>query len=106
MAGMMVAPMIIMMPLLMSSMYTDKKANIVTYAVAAAAFLLLFLAMRTQSFIGDRQFLRSMIPHHSGAILMCEKSNIQDAEIRALCDGIVKGQKSEIDQMKKILQRL
>jgi uncharacterized protein (DUF305 family) len=34
--------------------------------------------------VGDKQFLRSMIPHHAGAILMCEKASIKDAEIRAL----------------------
>jgi uncharacterized protein (DUF305 family) len=29
--------------------------------------------MCTQGAVGDDQFLRSMIPHHSGAILMCEQ---------------------------------
>jgi uncharacterized protein (DUF305 family) len=47
-----------------------------------------------------------MIPHHSGAILMCEQASIQDAEIQALCDSIIAGQQSEIDQMETILQRL
>jgi uncharacterized protein (DUF305 family) len=47
-----------------------------------------------------------MIPHHAGAILMCDKASIQDAEIRQLCNMITSGQQFEIDQMKAILNRL
>jgi uncharacterized protein (DUF305 family) len=47
-----------------------------------------------------------MIPHHSGAILMCEQSPITDPEIVALCAHIVKSQMDEIRQMEKILARL
>jgi uncharacterized protein (DUF305 family) len=40
-----------------------------------------------------------MIPHHSGAILMCEQSNLTDPEIISLCDEIVQTAYSvEIDQ--------
>jgi hypothetical protein len=106
MAGMMVAPMILLMPLLMSGMYSDKRKNLFVYAGAIGSFLLLFYFMRAQTFIGDKQFVRSMIPHHSGAILMCEKAKIQDAELKSLCDQIIAGQKNEISQMKTILERL
>jgi len=47
--------------------------------------------------------LRSMIPHHAGAILMCEQAPIRDAEIRKLCETIISGQQAEIDQMKRKL---
>ena len=53
--------------------------------------------------MGDRQFLRSMIPHHSGAVLMCREASIDDPKIRQLCEGIIASQTSEIDQMKAIL---
>ena len=46
-----------------------------------------------------------MIPHHSGAILMCEQAKLTDPEVRDLCRGIIAGQKAEIDQMKQILER-
>ena len=46
-----------------------------------------------------------MIPHHSGAILMCERASLKDAEIRELCRGIIAGQAAEIEQMKTILAR-
>jgi uncharacterized protein (DUF305 family) len=47
-----------------------------------------------------------MIPHHADAILMCEESPIQDAEIRKLCGTIVIDQQAEIDQMKAKLREL
>jgi len=56
--------------------------------------------------ISDRQFLGSMIPHHGGAILMCKEASIQDREIKGLRKKITSGQQAEIDQMKRILDRL
>jgi uncharacterized protein (DUF305 family) len=47
-----------------------------------------------------------MIPHHSSAILMCREAPITDAEVKTLCQSIIKSQQDEIDQMKAILQRL
>ena len=47
-----------------------------------------------------------MIPHHSGAILMCEEASIRDSELQKLCAAIVSSQQQEIDQMKVILRRL
>jgi uncharacterized protein (DUF305 family) len=69
--------------------------------VAAAWF-----AIRYQVGIGDEQFAKSMIPHHSGAILMCEGAKLEDAELRQLCTQIAAGQQAEIDQMRAILARL
>jgi uncharacterized protein (DUF305 family) len=62
--------------------------------------------IRQQTLIGNTQFLRSMIPHHAGAILMCEEAPIVDSEIKTLCEKIKSSQQSEIDQMKAILSRL
>jgi uncharacterized protein (DUF305 family) len=67
--------------------------------------LLSLAAVRQQSLIGDRQFLRSMIPHHSGAILMCREAQLSDPEIKRLCAGIITSQTAEIAQMKKMLGR-
>jgi uncharacterized protein (DUF305 family) len=47
-----------------------------------------------------------MIPHHASAILMCEKANLQDPEIKDLCQSIISGQQAEIDQMKAKLQEV
>lgn len=102
---MMVAPMAVVMLIGMRSMFPSTRLNWSVVVAAAAVFLASFVAMRTQAAVGDEQFLRSMIPHHSGAILMCEQSAITDPEISALCDQIIQSQKAEIAQMQAILKR-
>lgn len=102
----MVAPMVIVMLLVMKSMFMNKRLNMILIVTSVILIILLFILIRTQSPVGDVQFLRSMIPHHSGAVLMCEQSAISDPEIIQLCDQIVQTQKEEISQMEAILQRL
>ena len=102
---MMLTSMALFMLWMMPSMFPDRKTNLVLMVVFAVTFLLSLFGMRTQALVGNDQFLRAMIPHHSGAILMCEKATITDAEIRRLCNGIVAGQKAEIAQMKSLLNR-
>jgi uncharacterized protein (DUF305 family) len=47
-----------------------------------------------------------MIPHHSGAILMCDEASLQDRRILELSKTIVSGQQQEIEQMRAILAEL
>ncbi len=105
MALLMAAPMVIVMLIVMRSMYENHQLNRVLLALAGGLFILLIFLMRTQTPVGNEQFLRSMIPHHSSAILMCEQANITDPEIIALCEDIVQAQEEEISQMKAILER-
>jgi uncharacterized protein (DUF305 family) len=100
------APMAAVMLLTMKGMYRDARLNALLYAGLAVVFLLSLGAIRTQALVGDRQFLRSMIPHHSGAVLMCERAQVVDSEIKALCGRIRQSQTQEIDEMKVILRRL
>ncbi len=106
MALTMVAPMAVLMLLMMGSMYASKRLNLVLYAGFVILFAAAFLAIRSQTAVGDTQFVRSMIPHHSGAILMCQQAQLTDAELRQLCGEIVDAQRAEIEQMKRILARL
>lgn len=106
MAAIMTAPMLILEVLLMGSMYENKKALNALLGISAVALVVFFFFIRQQTFIYDKEFLRSMIPHHSSAILMCNKASLDDAEIKELCKNIVESQQSEIDQMEKILNRL
>ena len=103
---MMVAPMAIVMLVAMRSMFKSRRMNIAIIAGATVLFGLGFAGMRTQAAVGDKEFLRSMIPHHSGAILMCGRASLTDPEIVSLCGEIVKSQKAEIEQMERILNRL
>lgn len=105
MALVMWAPMAAVMLLTMRPMYPNRKLNGLLYLGFAAVFILSMIGIRQQSLVGDRQFLRSMIPHHSGAVLMCKEAKITDPEVRTLCQGIISSQTSEIDQMKAILER-
>ena len=106
MAGLMTAPMIIIEIGLMGSMYENKHYNLIIAILSLLLGIFFFFAIRSQLAVGDVQFLRSMIPHHAGAILMCDKANIQDSEIKQLCSNILSGQQKEIEQMKAILERL
>ncbi|MDP1923865.1 MAG: DUF305 domain-containing protein [Thiobacillus sp.] len=106
MSLMMVAPMAMVMLFVMRGMYQNAKLNAMLYAVFAGLFIVSLALARTQTLVGNEQFLRSMIPHHSSAILMCQQSAITDREIIELCGEIVQAQKEEIAQMKAILGRL
>lgn len=102
---MMVAPMVVLMILAMRDMFPSKRLNTILLVGSAVAFFGSFALIRTQTTIGDTAFLRSMIPHHSGAILMCEQASLSDPEIVSLCRGIIKSQREEIEQMESILAR-
>ncbi len=106
MAGLMTAPMLIIEIVLMGSMYIDKKLNAIVIAISSILLIVFFVLIRQQSAVSDRQFLKSMIPHHASAILMCEKANLQDPEIKELCESIISSQQEEIDQMKAKLEEL
>ncbi len=91
MAGLMTVPMILIELAVMRAMYTNPKVNIVILVVSVIAFVFFFVGIRQQLAVTDTQFLRSMIPHHAGAILMCEKAPIEDPEIKTLCASIIEG---------------
>lgn len=106
MALTMVAPMGILMLLTMSGMYPRKSLNAALYVAFGLLFVAALAATRSQSLIGDRQFIASMIPHHSGAILMCGEAKLTDPELIKLCGEISEGQRKEIEQMDAIRARL
>jgi hypothetical protein len=106
MAALMTAPMVLIELGLMNAMYPTKAANLMIGGVAVLVLLGAWFAIREQAAIGDQQFLRSMIPHHAGAILMCRKAAIRDEEVRRLCTSIISSQQREIAEMKEILGRL
>ncbi|WP_445398650.1 DUF305 domain-containing protein [Streptomyces sp. LE64] len=56
----------------------------------------------------DKKFAELMIAHHEGAVEMAEDElkNGRNATAKALADDVVKAQTDEIDQLKKILDRL
>ena len=106
MAGLMTAPMVLIELLVMGAMYHDRRLNSFIIAGSIIVGLVFFLLIRQQGAVKDKQFLRSMIPHHAGAILMCQQAPIQDSEIKQLYQTIILSQQAEIDQMKAKLAEL
>ena len=106
MAALMTASMVLFELSLMASMYKSKQLNAVIIAVGLIVLGGIFALIRKQVAISDRQFLRSMIPHYAGAILMCNEASIQDQEIKDLCKNIIASQQAEIAQMKAKLAQM
>lgn len=99
----MVAAMGIVMTLVMRPMLPLHRVNV---ALVAGFGVLLLLALgmgRNQALVGDRAFLRSMIPHHSRAVLVCREADLSDARVTDLCGEIIDSQLREIAEMEAIL---
>ena len=100
MAGLMAAAMVVIELVVMRGMYQDRRLNVLIIGAGVLVLAACWALVREQGAVGDRQFLRSMIPHHAAAILMCEKAPLADPEIKKLCGEIIEGQSREIKQMK------
>lgn len=106
MAGLMTMPMVIIELAIMGGMYMKKKLNAAIFVVSSILLVCFFFGIRQQAAIGDKQFLKSMIPHHAAAILMAGKANIKDPEIKKLTEQIITSQQAEIEQMKAKLKEM
>lgn len=106
MAGLMTGPMVVIELILMSVMYRNQRWNALIVAASLAASLVFLALIRQQTAISDKQFLKSMIPHHASALLMCDRASLRDPEIQELCKIITSSQQAEIDQMKARLAEL
>ena len=102
----MIAPMALIMLGFMTSMYRNRKINGIIISVAILFLVGTLFLLRNQALVNDEQYMRSMIPHHSSAILVSEEAHLEDPEVQALARQIIESQEQEIAQMKVILQRL
>ena len=106
MAGLMTMPMVIFELIIMGGMYMKKKLNIIIMITGCILGIGFYAGIRQQAGVGDRQFLKSMIPHHAAAILMGNEASVTDPEIKELIKNIITSQQLEIDQMKAKLKEL
>ncbi|MEJ6981269.1 DUF305 domain-containing protein [Pedobacter sp. P351] len=106
MALLMVSPMAILMLLMMSMMYENKKLNALITIVSVAVFVLALTFLRSQTFINDEQYMKAMIPHHSSAIQVSQHAKLSDPDVKKLADQIIQSQEREIAEMKQHLKRL
>ena len=67
--------------------------------------LLVWILLRKQMGVGDSEYLRAMIQHHSSAILTSERilEKTQSKKVELLATQIIKSQEAEIDIMNKWL---
>ncbi|MBK0378494.1 DUF305 domain-containing protein [Mucilaginibacter segetis] len=103
---MMISAMAVLMLAMMPMMYPDKKKNTVFIFSAMVAFALAFAGVHRQVGIGDVQYMKGMIPHHSIAIMTSENAHIKDPRVRKLADGIIKAQVKEIAEMKALIDSI
>lgn len=104
MAGLMAAPMVVIELFVMRAMYVNTRLNALIYGVAVVLAVFCWIGIRQQLAVDDSQLLRAMIPHHAGAVLMCEKATLSNTEVRALCQKIIESQRQEITEMKAKLE--
>ncbi len=87
-----------------SSMKTRCEKNLFLFLLIFA--LLTLICIRYQIGIDSNDFLKSMIPHHSMAILMVKEvqPKTTDPQILTLMQNIVQSQEHEIQVMKSLLK--
>ncbi|WP_372999947.1 DUF305 domain-containing protein [Marinobacter sp.] len=95
--------MTVVMLAFMWSMYKGMGTKIAVLVLASLLGVFLLFANRGQLVIGDVDFMKSMIPHHSIAINNSRKASISDPRVRKLADEIIAAQVREIAEMKLLL---
>ena len=100
----MVSAMLIIEIWIMKGMYQNKKINwaIITFSLAISIFS--WFGIREQINVGDKEFVKGMIPHHAAAVLMSEKAKLTDPELIELQKNILETQAKEIEFMKRKLK--
>ncbi|WP_223702515.1 DUF305 domain-containing protein [Sutcliffiella deserti] len=106
MAIMMGATMTVIMLGFMLHMLKNRKWNIGILAGSIVVFCLALFLVRSQTTVDDSSYMKAMIPHHSIAILTSERANISDPRVRELADEIIEAQRTEIKEMKRLIEDL
>jgi hypothetical protein len=87
----------------MWSMYQPERAKIIVLVAAVLGGVALLALNRSQTLIGDTDYMKSMIPHHSIAINNSRRADIRDPRVRYLADRITRDQVKEIAEMKMLI---
>lgn len=100
----MVSAMLIIELWMMKGMYQNKKINWAVIVVSLAIGIFSWFGIRVQLNVGDKEFVKGMIPHHAAAVLMSEKAKLTDPELIELQKNILETQAKEIEFMKRKLK--
>jgi hypothetical protein len=97
----------VMTVVMLGYMWSMYPGTAIKIAVAASAVLVggvLLYVNRAQSLIGDTEFMKAMIPHHSIAVNNARKADIRDPRVRELADEIIASQMREIRTMELLIE--
>ncbi len=106
MSLLMVAPMAVSMMLLMGKMFPSPKKNKIIISVSLLVMVLAFAGLRNQVPIGDVQYMKAMIPHHSSAIMVSRNANITNPQVKELSLQIIRSQEEEIAEMEQLIREI
>lgn len=102
-----ISAMALIMFFFMRKMYQNKQKNLGIIIGSVGLFFAALGLVRTQSpIVGDVLWMKAMIPHHSIAILISERADIKDPEVKKLAESIISAQRKEIGEMKAMIKRL
>ncbi len=104
MALIMGSAMAIIMLSNMQNMYTNRRVNSRIFLFSSLVFVLALWLIRSQELIDDVSWMKSMIPHHSIAILTSERANLKDPRTQDLANRIIESQRQEIEEMKLLIR--
>jgi uncharacterized protein (DUF305 family) len=104
MALMMGGAMGVIMLGFMLGMYRNRRLNIAIFAGATALFIVSLVLVRSQTTVQDASYMKSMIPHHSIAIMTSERSELSDHRVCELAEEIITAQRREIAEMEWLIR--
>lgn len=81
----------------------DRTLSVVLFGLVLT--ITMFIAIRTQFLVTEKEYLKGMIPHHSMAVLMSKRLKEKPHTIEKLLTSIIQSQTKEIVFMKERLSR-
>ena len=99
MSTLMGGTMLAIMLTFMLHMYRSASVNLALYALSVLLFAAGLWLVRSQATVQDGSWMKSMIPHHSIAIMVSERAEITDPRAEKLAREIIEAQEKEIAEM-------
>jgi hypothetical protein len=106
MSTLMFGTMLAIMLAFMLHMYKDRRVNAALFFASVVVWVVGLYLMRSQVTVEDQSWMKSMIPHHSIAIMVSERADISDPRARKLADEIIFAQEKEIAEMKYLIETI
>jgi hypothetical protein len=99
----------LMLPIMlgyMLHMYRSRAVNAALFAASGVIMALGIFLVRSQVTVQDVSWMKSMIPHHSIAVMVSERAEITDPRARKLADEIIAAQEKEMAEMEYLIRAI